>query len=86
MQTSCILENFLEDSPAFQLIVSSGWAMTPDLIKNGGTAVEGIIISQTINNDLYHGLQGDLRIDQFGDARRKRFVVTVKDGRFKVLE
>ncbi|MBA7642485.1 Leucine-, isoleucine-, valine-, threonine-, and alanine-binding protein [subsurface metagenome] len=123
-------------------IVSSAWAMTPDLIKNGGPTVEGIIFSQTINNesrneaflsfndayrnrfgnepsfaaiyayesaqviikalsiddspeklkdtiinnDVYHGLQGDLRIDRFGDARRKRYIKTIKNGRFRILE
>ncbi len=122
-------------------IVSSGWAGTSDLLQKGGRAVEGMIISQPVDNDcrekeylefkqqlnkrfgiypdfaaiysyeaaqiLFHalaetddetelkdiilkkgvfdGLQKDIRMDAYGDTRGRRFVVTVKDGRFKTL-
>ena len=123
-------------------VLSSAWAKTSDLIRNGGPAVEGIIISITYNEDLkdksfstfkeqfnerfgtdpdfgavfsyeatqilldalsktdnqkalkgvilnqsvYQGLQGEIRIDKFGDVKRKQFLITVKDGRFVTLE
>ena len=123
-------------------VLSVAWAKTSDLIRNGGPAVEGIIISITYNEDLkdknfftfkeqfnerfgkdpdfgavfsyeatqilldalsktdnqkalkgvilnqsvYQGLQGEIRIDKFGDVQRKGFLVTVKDGRFVTLE
>ena len=35
---------------------------------------------------LMTGLQGEIRIDKFGDVQRKRFLFTVKDGRFVTLE
>ncbi len=124
------------------LMVFSGWAMTPDLIDNGGPAAEGIIFSQTINdesqnenflrfkndyenrfgskpsfaaiygyeaarviinalsiddskeklkdtiikNNEFQGLQTIFRIDRYGDVHRKRFIVTIRNGQFGVLE
>jgi branched-chain amino acid transport system substrate-binding protein len=123
-------------------IISSAWAFTPDLIQHGGSAVEGLIFSESfykeskhenylkfktqfserfgkepgfaetfsyeatqvlvtallkINNvkqlkdtilkqQIFSGLQGDIRIDQYGDAKRKRFLITVKDGQFITME
>jgi branched-chain amino acid transport system substrate-binding protein len=123
-------------------IISSTWAMAPDLIKNGGPAVEGIIFSQPQNTEnqsesykwfidtyrarfgnepsfvsaygyesariiidafsiddsperlkftildhnVYNGLLGDLEIDRFGDALRKRYISTVKNGKFVLME
>jgi branched-chain amino acid transport system substrate-binding protein len=32
-------------------IISSGWAKTPDFLKQGGASVEGVIFSQTFNNE-----------------------------------
>lgn len=39
-----------------------------------------------INQAIYHGLQGDIRMDKYGDVKRKRFLVTVKDGQFETQE
>ncbi len=123
-------------------IISSGWAMTRDLIHNGGHAVEGIIFSHLINKDSkdpkylsfkkrfterfaqepdfaaihgyvtanllfralsqnpdlkklkktilnikkYDGIVGVFEIDKYGDPKRSRYLMTVKNGRFKTLE
>lgn len=123
-------------------IMSSGWAMTPVLIQQGGTSVEGIILPQTYNEqskypafiefqrqfeqrfgvkanfaaaggydaaklliqalrettmpeqikeailkqNVLRGLQGDIIIDQYGDARRETFLFTVKQGQFVLME
>lgn len=123
-------------------IVSSAWAMTSILIKNGGPAVEGVIFSMPtddesqnenflkfqkdyrnrfgsepsfaaiysyeaarvilealliddspenlkdtiLNFNEYQGLQGDLRIDRFGDTTRSHYIKNIKDGRFRILE
>ena len=34
----------------------------------------------------FHGLQGDLRIDRYGDVQRRHLVTTLRDGRMSVLE
>ncbi|MBC8434318.1 MAG: hypothetical protein H8D96_20610 [Desulfobacterales bacterium] len=39
-----------------------------------------------INRQIYPGLQGDIQIDKYGDVKRKRFLITVKDGQFITLE
>lgn len=123
-------------------VISSGWGNTPDLIQHGGTAVEGVIVSQTYDYEsLYepyqkfkkafagrfgkdpdfgsifgyeaarlliqalsqddaqenlkaallrqkrlNGLQGEIRMDKYGDATCKRFLITVKDGQFRTME
>ena len=122
-------------------IFSCAWAMTTDLMRNGGPAVEGLIFFQLFNRGLrtdrylrfkkafrdrfgadpnfaaahaydaanvlfaalkkdnskdrlrrtiirigvFKGVQGDFRIDRFGDAIFPRFLVIVKRGRFKVI-
>jgi branched-chain amino acid transport system substrate-binding protein len=120
-------------------VISSGWAMTADLIHNGGPAVEGLVFSQLINTNLkterylrfkkafrdrfgrdpnfaavhgydsarvliqalqkgpaarlkqtivrigrFPGVQGPFRIDGHGDAVHRRFLLTVRGGRFAV--
>ena len=45
-------------------------------------ALKGVILNQSV----YQGLQGEIRIDKFGDVQRKQFLITVKDGRFVTLE
>jgi len=124
-------------------LISSGWAMTDDLLRHGGHAVEGILFSHLINTGstrpsylkfkadfrrrfgrepdfgainaydaaqvlfkalkkngssadslksnilkqkIFHGLQGDLHIDKYGDPQRKRFLITVKKGHFESME
>lgn len=123
-------------------VISSGWASTPDLISNGGGAVENIVFSHTfdegsrspdylefkeqyfgrfgkspdfaavnayeaahilfqalprktpggnpdpnlITNQTYQGLQGSIYIDRWGDCRKERFFLTVKDGQFVRLQ
>jgi len=125
-------ENF--DKPIF----ASGWSKTDALIKHGGSAVEGIIFSDTFNgqskNKRYvefrtefkqrfgnepdfasaysyesilllknilistdsfddlkphilkqktlEGVQSIVEIDQYGDAKRKRFIIKVEKGKF----
>ncbi|MBW2047490.1 MAG: ABC transporter substrate-binding protein [Deltaproteobacteria bacterium] len=119
-------------------IISSGWAMTSDLLHEGGPAVEGVVFSQLfdrqsrhrrylefkkrfeerfgeppdfaaahgyeaasalfkalsenpdpgklkdtlLKQDLFEGVQGDFKIDKYGDPQRPRFLITVKNGRF----
>ncbi len=123
-------------------IISSGWAASPELIKYGGSAVEGLIFPQVFNknskNPMYldfrknfkkrfgrgvsfaavcgyeaakfvfmalslpdkfsnikkamlklekfEGLQGEIFVDKYGDAKRDQFIITIKDGEFKTLE
>jgi len=123
-------------------IFSCGWAMTADLLHDGGPAVEGLFFSQLFNRksqqkaylefrkrfkkrfgetpnfaaahgyeaafvlfkalsksadpktlkstilqqDTFEGLQGDFKMDQYGDPQRKRFLITVEKGRFKASE
>jgi len=122
-------------------VVSSGWANTPAFIHHGGTAVEGVLFSQTFNSKsneasflsfkkqfmerfgrepnfaaacgydavqlFFNGLsradhagslrdalknsridavQGELEIDAYGDATHRRFLVTVRNGQFEVME
>lgn len=123
-------------------IISSAWAFTSDLIQHGGSAVEGLVFSESfykenkhenylkfkkqfnerfgrepgfaetfsyeatqvlftalsktdnvkqlkdtiLKQQIFSGLQGDIRIDQYGDAKRKRFLITVKNGQFVIME
>jgi len=123
-------------------IFSCGWAMTADLIHDGGPAVEGLFFSQLFNRDsqqkaylkfrkrfqerfgetpnfaaahgyeaalalfkalsqsadpeklkgiilqqdIFEGLQGNFRMDQYGDPQRKRLLSTVIKGQFRPLE
>lgn len=122
-------------------VICAGWAKTPDVIRHGGTAVEGILFSQTFNNEssdpaflkfrkqfmerfgrmpnfaatygydavqLFANalsrtdhvshlkdalknshidtIQGKLEIDAYGDASRRRFLVTIRNGQFVVAE
>lgn len=34
----------------------------------------------------FEGLQGDVTIDKYGDAKRKRFLIIIKDGQFVTME
>jgi branched-chain amino acid transport system substrate-binding protein len=34
----------------------------------------------------FQGLQGDFEIDEYGDARRRHLLITVSEGRFKIME
>ena len=121
-------------------IISCGWAMTADLLHDGGPAVEGVVFSQLFDrqsrNRIYtefrrrfaerfgeppsfaaahgyeavmvlfkalsrnpdphklketileqhrfQGVQGEFSVDAYGDPQRKRFLVTVQNGRFRV--
>jgi branched-chain amino acid transport system substrate-binding protein len=123
-------------------IISSAWAFTPDIIRHGGSAVEGLIFSEAyykeskhpdylafqrefrnrfghepgfagtfsyeaarvvftalaqtddssrlkeviIAHQVFAGLQGQIRIDRYGDAQRKRFVITIKNGQFVTVD
>ncbi len=123
-------------------IISSGWAGTSELIRQGGLSVEGILFPQVFNpksrnpgyitfrqnylkrfdkepnfasmcsyeaatflfsalkgwdgkrpikprlidQDLFNGLQGKIRMDRFGDATRSQFIVTVKNSQFVIRE
>ena len=123
-------------------IISCGWAMTADLIHDGGPAVEGVIFSQLfdresrhktylnfrkrfeerfgeepnfaaahgyeavlalfkalsknadpqelkatiLQQDMFEGVQGDFKVDKYGDPQRKRFLITVKNGQFQTAE
>jgi branched-chain amino acid transport system substrate-binding protein len=39
-----------------------------------------------VTQGLFPGLQGDIRIDRFGDAERRFFLFVVKDGQFQVMK
>jgi len=123
-------------------ILSSGWAMTADLIHDGGPTVEGVVFSQLFNREsrqktylefrkrfeerfgeapnfaaahgyeaalalfkalsknadpqklkatmlqqgIFEGVQGDFKVDKYGDPQRKRFLITVKNGQFQTAE
>ena len=123
-------------------IISCGWAMTADLIHDGGPAVEGVIFSQLLNREsrqkaylefrkkfeerfgeapnfaaahgyeaalalfkalsknadpqelkaailqqgIFEGVQGDFKVDKYGDPQRKRFLIIVKNGKFQTAE
>ena len=124
-------------------ILVSGWAQTPDLLRHGGPAVEGIFSTQYVDHDstekpfvafkekyrarfgdieptfavvmgfeavmvvkdalsknpdpkqlketilkqkTFQGLQGVFEIDSYGDAKRRAYVVTVRNNRFAVIK
>ncbi|MBF0287031.1 MAG: ABC transporter substrate-binding protein [SAR324 cluster bacterium] len=123
-------------------ILSSGWAKAPDLLQHGGSAVEGLTLPQTHNEEnptesyllftkqfekrfgklpnfaaagaydaaqllfetlsknsdpnqlkqslltqhMFQGLQGEINIDQYGDAERQTFLIQVNHGQFKTIE
>jgi branched-chain amino acid transport system substrate-binding protein len=123
-------------------VFNSGWAAIPKLIQHGGSAVEGIALIRTFDEQstrehylefkkhyyerfkiepnfaaagaydaaqqllnalahaetpehvkkaiaaqpLFHGLQGDISMDQYGDPRRDVFIFTVKNGEFTHLK
>lgn len=125
-------------------IFSSGWAMTNDLLSNGGTAVEGVYLSYNFDRDsnapayvafrnsfekrygnspgfaakfgyesvmlladalgkapkldsetlkqtilrqgVFTGLQGNYKIDAFGDAEAQTFFFTIKNGAYQRVE
>ncbi len=124
------------------LIFSCGWAMTEDLLHDGGPAVEGLVFSQLFDRESHDpaymafkkkfeerfgktpnfaaalgyeaalvlfkalsenadprelkttilrqqtimGLQGNFKMDKYGDPQRARLLMTVKNGEFKALE
>jgi hypothetical protein len=37
-------------------------------------------------NQTFAGLQGDITLDQYGENTQRRFLVTVKNGRFVTVE
>jgi branched-chain amino acid transport system substrate-binding protein len=39
-----------------------------------------------IKQGVFQGLQGEITIDQYGDARRKNYLIIVKDGQFITIE
>ncbi|MCP4350762.1 MAG: amino acid ABC transporter substrate-binding protein [Desulfobacterales bacterium] len=39
-----------------------------------------------IRQEVFHGLQGDFKIDKYGDPKRKIFLITIKNGQFRTLE
>jgi branched-chain amino acid transport system substrate-binding protein len=53
------------------------------LSKSSDTVAE---LKSAIINHTFRGLQEDIRIDQYGDTKRKRSLITVKDGQFLTLE
>ena len=123
-------------------VFACGWAMTEDLIHDGGPAVEGLVFSQLLDResrqkkylefkkkfqerfgkapnfaaahsyeaalalfkalskntdpqnlkasilqqDTFEGLQGDFKMDRYGDPQRKRFLITVENGQFKAAD
>ncbi len=39
-----------------------------------------------LDQEVFQGIQGDFKIDKYGDPQRKLFLITVKDGQLKTLE
>ncbi|MBF0119917.1 MAG: ABC transporter substrate-binding protein [Desulfobacterales bacterium] len=39
-----------------------------------------------LNQKIFHGLQGDIMIDKYGDASRKTYLISVKNGQFVTIE
>ena len=141
LDTALISQHINKHNPQIKFI-SSGWAKSPDLIKFGGPAVEGLILPQThnpqsqspeyiafkkafrsftgqepdfaatgsydiarllfaalkettdpkelkaalLNQKKFKGVQGNIAIDQFGDADRASFLLEIKNGKFVVKE
>ncbi len=123
-------------------VISSGWAMTEDLVHYGGKAVDGVVFSHLLNlksrgdryvgfkkqyrdrfgtdpsfasvhayeaarmlfdglektrnpselkqaileQDRFFGVQGDFRLDSYGDAQRKRFRTVLRRGEYEAVE
>lgn len=36
-----------------------------------------------LQQDMFEGVQGDFKVDKYGDPQRKRFLITVENGQFK---
>jgi branched-chain amino acid transport system substrate-binding protein len=143
IDAALLSQNIRKISPKTQLLIC-GWAMTEELLTNGGKSLDGAIISynfdresqmpeylafkenykkrfginpnfaakysyetvyllaeilnqvkvytaDTLKNAIitqkhFKGLQGDIMIDNFGDAMVKIFFFTVKDGAFKKID
>lgn len=141
IDTALICQQVRKFEPALP-IISSAWALTPDLIQHGGSAVEGLIFSESFYKEssyepyvkfarqfqerfgkepgfagtfsyeaaqvvftalsiaddaaclketfltqrIFPGLQGDIRFNRYGDAQRKRFLITVRNGQFLTIE
>ncbi len=45
----------------------------------------GSLKASLLNTGTFKGLQGDIKIDRFGDAERSQFIISVKDGEFVTL-
>lgn len=39
-----------------------------------------------LEQKVFQGVQGNFKIDKYGDPKRKRYLITVKEGKFKTLE
>jgi branched-chain amino acid transport system substrate-binding protein len=39
-----------------------------------------------LQQDTFEGVQGDFKMDKYGDPQRKRFLITVKNGQFQTAE
>ena len=128
----------LRNKDAEVAIMATGWAMTEELIKQGGRAVDGVVFNHYHNNNssvpaykefvagfrhrfgsnpdfiaalsfnavnvwaqaystrkknqdvkarvieigIFNGLQGEVRINEYGDAFLERHYISVKDGVF----
>lgn len=57
-----------------------------DAIKTANSEDPETIKNTIINKGTYQGLQSDIVIDQYGDAKRMIFEYLVKDGQFKKAE
>ena len=42
--------------------------------------------SAILKQNVLHALQGDMTIDQYGDAQRETFLFTVRNGQFVLIE
>ncbi|MEA3360238.1 MAG: ABC transporter substrate-binding protein [Thermodesulfobacteriota bacterium] len=51
-------------------------------INGGPEELKAAILKQGV----FKGVQGDIRVDKYGDPQRKRFLITVKDNKFKTMD
>jgi branched-chain amino acid transport system substrate-binding protein len=141
LDTSMLAQQLKKRAPDVQL-VGTGWSLTEDLPRHGGSAVEGALFVHKVNPDdprpaatrlrklyverfgkppffaaveayesvqlltdalgrdptregirreilkqgTFHGVTEDFTIDRFGDAHRRNYISTVRDGRLLLLE
>jgi len=64
-----------------------GYEMAKILIKNLKKTTDiSKLKDEILKEKVYHGLQGDIIFDKYGDVNRKYFIMQIKNGKFEKLE